>query len=201
MGHYFINDPNLQSNIKTINYTFLQKEVTLKTDNGVFSKNRVDFGTNLLLNSLDDLSNMKSLLDVGCGIGVIGISIAKRYSNINVQMVDINERAIALANENIKLNKVNNCKCYISDVYDNVNDKFDVIVSNPPIRAGKVIVHKIATDAKGHLNDDGCFFAVVQKKQGADSFEKKLLEVYGNVEKINKDSGYIIFKSIKKMIN
>lgn len=198
MGHYFINDPNLQSDIKTINYTFLKKEITLKTDNGVFSKNRVDFGTNLLLNSLDDLSNIKTLLDVGCGIGVIGISIAKKYSNINVQMVDVNERAVVLTNENIKLNNVNNCKCYISDVYDNVNDKFDAIISNPPIRAGKVIVHKIATDAKQHLNDNGCFFAVVQKKQGADSFERKLFEVYGNVEKINKDSGYIIFKSIKK---
>lgn len=198
MGHYFINDPNLESNIKIINYTFLKKEITLKTDNGVFSKNRVDFGTNLLLNSLDDLSNINSLLDVGCGIGIMGIAIAKKYSNIKIDMIDVNERAIALATENIKINKIDNCKCYVSNVYENVSGKFDAIITNPPIRAGKVIVHEIASEAKNYLNDNGVFYAVVQKKQGADSFEKKLYEVYGNVEKINKESGYIIFKSINK---
>lgn len=197
MSHYFINDPNLESNIKTINYTFFKKEITLKTNNGVFSKNRVDFGTNLLLNSLEDLSNVNSLLDVGCGIGIMGISIAKKYPNISVHMIDVNERAIALTTENIKINKINNCKCYISNVYENVKDKFDVIITNPPIRAGKVIVHKIASEAKEHLNNNGFFYAVVQKKQGADSFEKKLFEVYGNVEKVNKENGYIIFKAIK----
>ena len=198
MGHYFINDPNLKSNKKNIKYTFLGKEVSFVTDNGVFSKDRVDFGTNVLLNSLEDLSSIKNMLDVGCGVGVIGISVASKYSNLSVEMVDVNEKAIALTNENIKLNKLINCKCYLSNVYENVNGFYDLIISNPPIRAGKEIVHKIATDAKIHLNYGGMFYAVVQKKQGADSFKKKLEEVYGNVEIVNKDSGYIIFKSINK---
>lgn len=197
MGHYFINDPNLKSNKKQVKYTFLGKEIILNSDNGVFSKDRIDFGTNVLLNSLEDLSAIKSVLDVGCGIGIIGISLASKYNNLNVQMVDVNEKAVSLTNENIILNKLKNCKSYISNVYSEVNDSFDMIISNPPIRAGKEIVHKIASEAKDHLNDKGFFYAVVQKKQGADSFKKKLEEVYGNVEIVNKDSGYIIFKSIK----
>lgn len=197
MGHYFINDPNLKSNKKQVKYTFLGKEIILNSDNGVFSKDRIDFGTNVLLNSLEDLSAIKSVLDVGCGIGIIGISLASKYNNLNVQMVDVNEKAVSLTNENIILNKLKNCKSYISNVYSEVNDSFDMIISNPPIRAGKDVVHKIASEAKDHLNDKGFFYAVVQKKQGADSFKKKLEEVYGNVEIVNKDSGYMIFKSIK----
>ena len=198
MGHYFINDPNLKSNKKQIKYTFLGKESIFNTDNGVFSKDRVDFGTNVLLNSLEDLSNIKSVLDVGCGVGVIGISLANKYSNLNVTMVDVNEKAVALSKENVTLNKLSNCETKESNVYSNVTGTFDMIISNPPIRAGKEIVHKIASEAKGFLSDGGFFYAVVQKKQGADSFKKKLEEVYGNVEIVNKDSGYIIFKSIKK---
>lgn len=196
MGHYFINDPNLKSNRKQIKYTFLGENIILNSDSGVFSKDRIDFGTNLLLNSIDDLSQFSSLLDVGCGIGIIGISIAKKYSCIKVNMIDVNERAVQLTNENIELNKLNNCECFLSNIYENVTSKYDVIITNPPIRAGKNVVHKIASDAKLFLNQNGVFYAVVQKKQGADSFRKKLEEVYGNVEIINKDSGYIIFKSI-----
>lgn len=197
MGHYFVNDPNLKSNKKEIKYTFLGEDVIFNTDNGVFSKDRVDFGTNVLLNSLDDLNNFKSVLDVGCGVGVIGISIAKKYSNIKVEMIDVNERAILLAKENIIKNNITNCECYLSDIYSNVNKTFDMIISNPPIRAGKTVVHGIASGAYDKLNQSGAFYAVVQKKQGADSFKKKLEEIYSTVEILTKDSGYIIFKACK----
>lgn len=196
MGHYFINDPNLKSNKKQIKYTFLGKEIILNSDNGVFSKDRIDFGTNVLLNSLEDLSNIKSVLDVGCGVGIIGISLAKKYDNLAVHMIDVNEKAISLTKENIAINKVKNCQAYLSNVYSDVNEKFDMIISNPPIRAGKDVVHGIAIGAKEKLNNSGFFYAVVQKKQGADSFKKKLQEIYNNVEIVNKDSGYIIFKSV-----
>ena len=197
MGHYFINDPNLKSNKKIIRYTFLGKENSFNTDNGVFSKDRVDFGTNVLLNSLEDLKTVKTVLDVGCGVGVIGISIASKYQKIHVDMIDVNEKAVLLTSENIKLNKLNNCDAFVSDVYSSVKGCYDLIISNPPIRAGKEVVHKIASSAKEYLNDGGMFYAVVQKKQGADSFKRKLEEVYGNVEVVNKDSGYMIFKSVK----
>ncbi len=196
MGHYFINDPNLKSNKKQLKYTFLGKEIVLNSDNGVFSKDRIDFGTNVLLNSLEDLTDVKSVLDIGCGIGIIGISLAKKYNNLFVHMVDVNEKAVGLAKENIKLNNVENCQAYISNVYSAVSESFDMIISNPPIRAGKEVVHGIAIGAKEKLHKNGFFYAVVQKKQGADSFKKKLEEVYGNVEVVNKDSGYIIFKAV-----
>lgn len=198
MGHYFINDPTLVSNKKQINYTFLGEQLTFTTDNGVFSKDRVDFGTNVLLNSIDNFHNVNSLLDVGCGVGVIGICIAKKYKHLFVDMVDVNENAISLTNENIKANNLSNCIAYISDVYEKVSKLYDVIISNPPIRAGKEIVHRIAGESINHLTQNGCFYAVVQKKQGAESFKKKLFEVFGNVEIINKSNGYFIFKSIKK---
>ena len=130
MGHYYINDPNLKSDKKLIKYTFLGKEVSFNTDNGVFSKNRVDFGTNVLLNSLEDLGSINTVLDVGCGVGVIGISIASKYNNLKVDMIDVNERAVNLALDNIRLNKISNCNCFVSDVYSNVDTKYDIIISN-----------------------------------------------------------------------
>lgn len=197
MGHYYINDPKLASNKKTIEYTFLSEKLAFITDNGVFSKDRVDFGTNVLLNSLEDLNSFESVLDVGCGVGIIGICLGKKYKQLQVEMVDVNERAIQLSNENIIKNKLSNCKSYLSSMYENVSGTFDLIVSNPPIRAGKEIVHGIASGAFGHLNENGSFYAVIQKKQGADSLQKKLLEVFGNVEVVNKKNGYIILKAIK----
>ena len=102
MGHYFINDPTLKSNKKIIKYTFLGKELSFNTDNGVFSKDRVDFGTNVLLNSLEKLDCISKVLDVGCGVGIIGLSIASKYNHLTVDMVDVNEKAVSLTNENIK---------------------------------------------------------------------------------------------------
>lgn len=199
MGHYFINDPNLKSNKKIVKYTFLGEEVSFVTDNGVFSKDRVDFGTNVLLNSLEDLSQCKTVLDVGCGVGIIGICIAKKYKALTVDMIDVNEKAVSLTCENIMINKLENCKSFISNVYENVEYNYDLIVSNPPIRAGKKVVHSIAEGAKEKLTINGCFYAVVQKKHGADSLEKKMSEVYGNVEIVNKKNGYIILKSKKNL--
>lgn len=198
MSHYFITDESLTKKIRTIEYTYRGYQIKLQSDNGVFSKERVDFGTNLLLNSIDDLSNVKTLLDVGCGIGTIGICVSKAFNNINSTLIDVNERAVNLAKENIKINHLTNCKALVSDVYNNINESYDVIISNPPIRAGKKIVHKIVTEGIKYLNNFGIAYFVIQKKQGADSFYKVLIETFGNCEVINKKNGYVIFKSIKR---
>lgn len=197
MGQYFNNDPNLVSNERKITYTFLGENISLISDNGVFSKNRVDFGTNVLLNSLEDLSNITSVLDVGCGIGTIGIAIGKKYKHLNVDMIDVNERAISLTNKNINNNKISNAKVYLSNLYTNVNNKYDMIISNPPIRAGKKIVHGVVEEGYNYLNSKGFIYVVIQKKQGAESMKKKMEEVFNNVEVINKENGYYILKSVK----
>lgn len=201
MGHYFINDETLGSKKNKLTYTFLGVNVELYSDLGVFSKDHIDFGTNVLLNNLEIKDNVKSILDVGCGYGIVGISIAKKFSEIKVKMIDINERCIKLTNENIKINKLDNASCCSSNLYENVNEQYDMIISNPPIRAGKDIVTKVVTDGYNHLNEGGSIWIVIQKKQGAPSLKSKMEEVFGNVEVVAKDKGYYILTSKKNEFN
>lgn len=196
MPHYYTNDNPYSSLEYKFNYTFKGKEFTFFASDGVFSKRRVDFGTNLLINSLEDLSN-KKILDLGCGVGVIGVLVAKGFNNTCVLLSDVNERALDYAKKNIEYNKADNAKTVISSLFDNINESFDVIVSNPPIRAGKAIVHGVIKEGYNHLNDGGMVYVVIQKKQGAESMKKVMEETFGNVEVVNKESGYMIFKSVK----
>ena len=151
----------------------------------------------MLLNSLEDLSSFKTLLDVGCGYGTIGLSIAKAYNNLSVDMVDINERAVNLTRMNAEENNIKNVNVMVSNIYENVTSNYDVVISNPPIRAGKKVVFEIVEKAKEHLNLGGFICVVIQKKQGAPSLLNKMEEVYDNAEIINKEKGYYIIKSVK----
>ena len=137
------------------------------------------------------------ILDVGCGYGPIGLSLAKSYENRNIHMVDVNHRALELAKRNAKNNNILNVSIYESYCYEGVKGKFAAILSNPPIRAGKKVVHGILEEAQHHLVDGGELWVVIQKKQGAPSAKKKMEEVYGNCEVISKDKGYFILRSIK----
>ena len=196
-SHYYVNDPNLGSSKKEVKYTFRGINVNLNSDLGVFSKDRIDFGSNVLLNSLDGLDNVTNILDIGCGYGALGICIAKKYPDKKVTMVDVNERCVSLTNENIINNKLKNAECFISDVCEKVSLKYDMVISNPPIRAGKVVVNRVIEEGYQCLEKGGSIWVVIQKKQGGPSLEKKMEEVFGNVETINKEKGYFIFKSTK----
>ena len=198
MPHYYTNDNLYSGSEYKFNYTFKGKEFTFIASDAVFSKKRVDYGTNLLINSLEDLSN-KKILDLGTGVGVIGILVAKGYANTNVLMSDVNIHALELANKNIELNRVNNAKTIESSLYDAIDDTFDVIISNPPIRAGKQIVHGVIKEGFSHLNKGGMIYVVIQKKQGAESLKKVMEETFGNVSLVNKNNGYMIYKSVKEM--
>ena len=202
MGQYFEYNPNLKSNIKEIKYDLLGNKLIFNADNGVFSKDRVDFGTNVLLNSLPDFRDKKHLVDVGCGYGVIGICLAKGYPNLAVDMVDINQSAVDLTKENIKRNRVSNAFVYESNLYEyyekeKIDYKYDVLISNPPIRAGKKIVHDIALLGYDLLADFGEAYFVIQKKQGALSLLKAMEDEYQKAEIINKQNGYLILKGTK----
>ncbi len=194
MNHYYTNNSNLESKERIITYSYRSKPLSFISDIGVFSKDRIDFGTHTLLNSLPDFSNKKSLLDVGCGIGIIGISLGKAYQNLRCTMIDVNDRAILLCEKNTKNNEIK-AEVFISNLYENVKENYDVIISNPPIRAGKKIVWGVADGAKDHLNKDGELYIVIQKKQGAESMMHHMEEVFGNVQVINKEKGYFILKS------
>ena len=195
-NQYFENNENLKSEIHKISYFYKGVEIFFFSDNGVFSKSGIDFGSNLLLKNVS-LKNITKVLDVGCGYGTIGITLAKLNPAINVTMVDVNKRAISLTQKAILENKVSNAVVLESNIYENINDTYDLIVSNPPIRAGKQVVHNIILGAYDYLVDDGCMYCVIQKKQGAPSAIDALKKVYKCVDIIAKDKGYFIIKAVK----
>ncbi|HEY8396165.1 MAG TPA: class I SAM-dependent methyltransferase [Bacilli bacterium] len=197
MSHYFINDPNLKSDPRTFAFNYRNKKITFLSDAGVFSKNRVDFGTALLLNSLPEDLNNKKILDVGCGYGAIGLSVAKVYPLAHIEMTDVNLRALELAKRNALENGLKNVTIFASNLYENVASRFDLIISNPPIRAGKDIVHGIVEGAKEHLNPEGELWVVIQKKQGAPSLLRKLETLFPDTIVFTKDKGYYIIRSRK----
>lgn len=188
MSHYFTNDINLKHNVDKKNVVINGKEFTFFTDNGVFSKKGLDFGTRTLLESLPkDLKG--DILDFGCGYGPIGIYLKKNY-DCEVDMLDINERSISLAKKNADLNNAE-VNIFLSDIYSNVNKKYDYIVTNPPIRVGKQILYKILFDAKDYLKENGKIYLVINKDQGAKSLMKDLANSY-KVSLVNKNKGFSV---------
>ena len=191
MDHYFTNNQNLKSNIKTLKYSYKNYEFNFLSDNGVFSKNHLDYGSRLLLETfLSCTFESKSVLDLGCGYGLIGIVIAKVLST-NVTLCDVNKRALHLTKRNLDENKVS-CNIIESNIYENIKEKYDVIITNPPIKAGKKVVLDFLVNAKEHLNDEGMLWYVMRKDQGAKSIAK-ILEEYYEVKNIKKDKGFYIF--------
>ena len=189
MGHYFTNDSKLRSNENVVDVIIKKGKYSFITDNGVFSKKGLDFGTRTLLEALD-LDSMKgTVLDFGCGYGPIGIFI-KKNTNCIVDMIDINERSINLAKKNAKLNGVD-VNIFLSDMYSNIDKKYDYIVTNPPIRVGKEILYKILFDAKNHLNENGELWLVINKDQGAKSLFQDLQQSY-DVKIVEKNKGFFI---------
>ena len=191
MAHYFTND-NLDSNIQKLNVKIFDINFTFYTDNGVFSKDRLDFGTRTFLENIpiDEMQD-STILDVGCGYGPIGIILSKLTSS-KITMIDVNRRALHLAERNIKENKVTDIRVMESDCYSQLeNEKFDYILTNPPIHAGKEKVYEIVMNARYHLEENGTLFIVIRKDQGAKSMMKDLVKYY-TVEVIAKNKGFFI---------
>ncbi|WP_035050868.1 class I SAM-dependent methyltransferase [Carnobacterium pleistocenium] len=201
--HYFSNNPNTVSETAAWTYTLRGREFKFVTDAGVFSKKTVDFGSRLLIEAID-FSEMISgdILDVGCGYGPMGLALAKEDPERKVEMVDVNERALGLAKQNASNNRLPNVLIHTSDIYESVEGKeFAAIVSNPPIRAGKKVVHGVLTGAFDLLKSGGTLTIVIQKKQGAPSAKAKMEETFGNAQVIVKDKGYWIIQSFKEEKN
>lgn len=191
---YFAENPDAKHDIHELNVELLGQRLTFLTDAGVFSKKMIDYGSRVLLSVLDFEAGER-VLDVGCGYGPLGLSLAKAYG-VTATMVDINQRALDLAQKNAERNQVS-AHIFQSNVYEKVSGVFDHIISNPPIRAGKQVVHEVISGSYGHLTEGGDLTLVIQKKQGAPSAKSKMEAVFSNCEIVKKDKGYYILRSEK----
>lgn len=193
MAHYFTNEENLKSEIEKVIAEINGIPFYFYTDNGVFSKGELDFGTELLLKNFKyDNPNNKTLLDIGCGCGPIGIYAS--HLGFAVDMSDVNKRAIHLSKMSLKEQGLN-ANVFESDAYKNITNKYDYIVSNPPIRVGKEKLYEIVMNSKEHLKDGGSLWIVVRKQQGAESMVRDMKNAYKTVEVIAKKKGFFIIKA------
>jgi 16S rRNA (guanine1207-N2)-methyltransferase len=198
--HYYSKEQSVESAPRFLDFTLRGHSLRFKTDNGVFSKGEVDFGSRLLIETFEFPKSKGDILDIGCGYGPIGLSLAKGDSSRTVHMVDVNERALNLAKENAQLNQIHNVAIYESSCLDGVTrNDFIAILTNPPIRAGKKIVHTILEDSFNHLQAGGELWVVIQKKQGAPSAIELLKGIFAEVEVVEKKKGYFIIKATKHL--
>lgn len=196
--HYYSKNPHVKSEPKQWRTTLRGKNFNFMTDAGVFSKGEVDFGSRLLIDAFKVPSIEGDILDVGCGYGPVGLTLASLCMDRTIQMVDINERAISLSRKNAERNGISNVIVYSSDALSDVKaSDFAAILTNPPIRAGKETVFKIYDHSYEKLAAEGELWVVIQKKQGAPSTIAKLEELFGNAEIVEKSKGYYIIKSKK----
>ena len=193
---YFAENPDAEHDIHELKVQLLGQKMTFLTDAGVFSKKMIDYGSQALLKCLD-FHKQESVLDVGCGYGTLGLTLVKA-KEVEATLVDINQRALDLARQNADRNQVL-ATIFQSNIYQNVEGRFHHIISNPPIRAGKQIVHEVITGSYTHLLDGGDLTIVIQKKQGAPSAKAKMEDVFGNCEILKKDKGYYILRSRKEI--
>lgn len=199
MDHYYSSQPSSKSNPQEMKIKLEDMSLTIKTDAGVFSKDKIDKGSETLIAAARKSDFPEgNILDLGCGYGIIGITLAKTFKDRLIEMVDVNERALSLAKTNAQANQLENVEIYQSDIFSGVKNKqIAGIISNPPIRAGKKVVHQILEESYEHLIEGGKLQIVIQRKQGAPSAKKKMKEVFGNVERIALEKGYWVLESVK----
>lgn len=198
MSHYYSKtQDDVESNPSKYDFYFKDNHFVFNTDNGVFSKDYIDYGSFVMLKNFEPNQIDLPILDMGSGYGPIGIVVSKLF-NKDVVMCEINERAYNLSLKNIKENK-SNAVAYNSDLFEAVDKmQFSSVITNPPIRAGKAVVYAIYQGAYDRLAENGELWVVIQKKQGAPSSKDKLIEIFSNCETVAKDRGYYILKSVKK---
>lgn len=196
MSHYYTDNSQLASNPRSFDYYFDNEKFIFTTDNGVFCKENVDYGSYLLIKNTFRQALGNKLLDLGCGWGPVGIIIKRFNPNIEVTAVDVNSRAVELTNLNAVQNKTLIKACLCTDILT-LNLLFDSIILNPPIRAGKVVIYDLYDKAYHTLRENGSLYIVIQKKQGASSSVNKLSELFKTVTVLDREGGYWVIQAIK----
>ena len=198
MAHYYDLDPSLESKERLIKFDVNGVKMSIYTDNGVFSKDKLDDGSRLLLETVLPLSLTGRILDLGAGYGPIGLTIAISSKTASVTLADINPRAVALCKKNAQhLGLGQRVTCLQSDIFSSVEGPYDSIVCNPPIRAGKSVTYRMYDGAYEHLISGGTFYFVIRKAQGASSASQYVKEVFGNITLLARKKGYHIYMARK----
>ena len=192
--HYYTSTPTSAHEVRSFRAVFAGRVLAFDTDAGVFSKQHVDPGSELLCGALpDDLSG--DVLDMGCGWGAMTVLTLARFPKLNITMADVNERALSLAVANVEKNHMQ-ARAVLSDGFERIEGMFDAVITNPPIRAGKAVIYKMFEDAKAHLKPGGMLVLVIRKQQGAPSALKFLRELYAEAEVIARDGGYWVIRCV-----
>jgi len=195
--HYFTDNRSLPSDRREHPFEFAGHSFTFVTDEGVFSKRDVDYGTRVLLRNAAEMPLQGDLLDLGCGYGAVGVVLKTLYPALAVTCSDVNPRAVELAQENSRRNQAE-VTALVSDRFEQIPQAFDAILTNPPIRAGKEVIYGMFSDALAHLRPGGLFLAVIRRKQGAESAVRRLTELFGSCEIIDRDAGYWILRCTRE---
>jgi 16S rRNA G1207 methylase RsmC len=193
MSHYFTDDELGETH--DVSVAWLGKTLTFLSASGVFSKDRLDTGTRLLIEESDVPANSR-VLDLGCGIGVVGILLKLRDESLSVTQSDVTDKAVMLSKVNSKRLRART-RVLKSDLYEAFADeRFDVILCNPPRAAGKAVIARMITGAREQLVFGGSLQIVAMTNKGGESYAKMMNATFGNVHTIARGSGYKVYKSV-----
>lgn len=195
MSHYYSEHQHSKLNLKKFSAIIRGKNFEFYTASGIFSKNKIDKGTLLLLENMI-INENDNVLDLGCGIGIFGI-VASKFPKTKVIMTDINKRAVELAKMNVKLNNIENAEVRQGNLFAPIKEKFNAIIINPPMKVGYKVCFEIIEKAKDFLLDNGRLQLVALHNKGGKRLAEKMKEIFNNVEEIAKKSGYRVYLSIK----
>jgi len=171
-------------------------DLTFKTTYDLFSYRRIDNGTQLLIDTIK-VNNGDTCLDLGCGYGAVGISLAKLNPNGKIYFVDRDFVAVDFSKENCRVNKVTNYEARLSNGFSNLEKlSFDIIASNLPTHIAKEALELIIAEAKNHLNVNGRFYVVTVNRLRP-YIQRELEAVFGNYEKVSQNKDYTISLALK----
>ena len=193
--HYFSEKPTSAFGLFQISCHLRGTSFKIFSAPGIFSSKRIDKGT-IVLVEYCQIKDKEKMLDLGCGNGAAGISLALSFPHSSFTLVDINERALRVAKKNVLYHKLDNVTVKKSDVYSSLHEEtFDVILLNPPQTAGKELCFRMIDESKKHLVPGGSLQLVARHNKGGKSLSAKMQDVFGNVATLAKKSGYHVYMS------
>lgn len=195
LEHYYSERPSSLPKLGLIRCRLRGIDLEFLTASGVFSYKSIDKGTRLLVESMI-LPESGRLLDLGCGYGVIGIVAARLNPSLEVWLTDVNERAVLLADENVKRNRARNARVLRGFLYEELEGiLFDAILTNPPVSAGLRVMEHLVEGSLDHLRPGGSLQIVVRTNKGGRQVARLLEDHFGGFEVIARRGGYRVLKA------